>query len=87
MIESWGRGYYKIRSGFESAGLRVPTFDVVRGGVLATIDIEMFVKQNYESSCSNVQSSDNLVASSDNLVASSESIQIPQNTRTKNIEE
>ena len=33
LIESWGRGYYKIRSGFELAGLRVPTFDVFRGGV------------------------------------------------------
>ena len=63
LIEAWGRGYYKIRSGFELAGLRVPTFDVVRGGVLATIDREMFVKQNYESSCPNVPSSGNLVAS------------------------
>lgn len=70
LIESWGHGYFKIRSGFESAGLRVPTFDVVRGGVLATIEREMFVKQNYDSS-SNVPSSDNLVVSSDNLVASS----------------
>ena len=61
LIESWRRGYFKIRSGFESAGLRVPTFDVVRGGVLATIEREMFVKQNYDSS-SNVPSSDNLVA-------------------------
>lgn len=26
LIESWRRGYFKIRSGFESAGLRVPTF-------------------------------------------------------------
>ena len=72
LIESWGRGYYKIRSGFELAGLRVPTFDVFRGGVLATIDRELFVKQNYESYCSNVPISGNLVASSDNLVASSE---------------
>ena len=74
LIESWGRGYYKIRSGFESAGLRVPSFDVVRGGVLATIDRELFVKQNYESSCSNVPISGNLVASSDNLVASSDNL-------------
>ena len=33
-----------------ATGLRVPPLDVVRGGLVATIDIEMFVKQNYASS-------------------------------------
>ena len=33
-----------------AAALRMPTLDVIRGGLVATIDIEMFVKQNYASS-------------------------------------
>ncbi len=36
-IESWGRGYKKIREEFEKAGLQVPTVEENGGGVLVTI--------------------------------------------------
>ena len=36
-IESWGRGYEKIRNQFESVNLLMPTFEVARGGVITTI--------------------------------------------------
>ena len=48
-IESWGRGYEKIKSAFAKENLQIPTFEQVRGGVLATIQRERFVelrKQN-----------------------------------------
>ena len=35
-IESWGRGYKKIRDGFESAGLPMPKIESVDGGVRVT---------------------------------------------------
>lgn len=35
-IESWGRGYEKIRKGFESAGLPMPKIETVEGGVRVT---------------------------------------------------
>ena len=35
-IESWGRGYEKIRKGFESAGLPMPKIEAVEGGVRVT---------------------------------------------------
>ena len=35
-IESWGRGYKKIREGFEAAGLPIPTIKTSEGGVLVT---------------------------------------------------
>ena len=35
-IESWGRGYKKIREGFEAAGLPMPKVEVSEGGVLVT---------------------------------------------------
>lgn len=35
-IESWGRGYKKIRDGFEGAGLPMPTVESVEGGVRVT---------------------------------------------------
>ena len=35
-IESWGRGYKKIRDGFEGAGLPVPKIESVDGGVRVT---------------------------------------------------
>ena len=35
-IESWGRGYKKIRDGFESAGLTMPKIEDVEGGVKIT---------------------------------------------------
>ncbi len=42
-IEAWGRGYAKIREAFEREKLQVPTFEQVRGGVLATVKRERFV--------------------------------------------
>jgi ATP-dependent DNA helicase RecG len=35
-IESWGRGYEKIRNGFESDGLPMPKIEAVEGGVRVT---------------------------------------------------
>ena len=43
-IENWGRGYEKIRDAFEQAHLQVPIFEQVRGGVMATIQREVFLK-------------------------------------------
>ena len=42
-IENWGRGYEKIVEGFRKEKLSVPTFEVVRGGLLATIQREKFI--------------------------------------------
>ena len=42
-IEAWGRGYEKIRKAFESEQLQFPTFEQIRGGMLATIPRERFV--------------------------------------------
>lgn len=36
-IESWGRGYEKIRDQFAAMQLAMPTFEVVRGGMMTTI--------------------------------------------------
>ena len=43
-IENWGRGYEKIRNAFEQAHLQVPKFEQVRGGIMATIQREVFQK-------------------------------------------
>lgn len=48
-IENWGRGYEKIRNSFAKENLQVPTFEQVRGGVLATIQREIFVALNKQS--------------------------------------
>ena len=45
-IENWGRGYEKIKSAFAKENLQVPTFEQVRGGVLATIQRERFANLN-----------------------------------------
>ena len=45
-IEAWGRGYEKIRKAFKSEKLQFPTFEQVRGGMLATIPRERFVAIN-----------------------------------------
>ena len=42
-IEAWGRGYEKIREAFKDEQLQMPTFEQVRGGVLATIKREKFI--------------------------------------------
>jgi ATP-dependent DNA helicase RecG len=62
-IESWGRGYEKIKDAFEKENLLVPTFEQVRGGVLATIQRERFVtlnKQNGDDSGSEMSAIDQL---------------------------
>ena len=57
-IENWGRGYEKIRDAFEQAHLQVPTFEQVRGGIMATIQREVFQKvQNGQSSAENTTES------------------------------
>ena len=45
-IENWGRGYEKIKSAFVKEKLQVPTFEQVRGGVLATKQREIFANLN-----------------------------------------
>lgn len=45
-IESWGRGYEKIRDAFLMEELTVPTFEQVRGGVMANIKRERFANLN-----------------------------------------
>lgn len=42
-IENWGRGYEKIMEGFTNAKLTIPTFEEVRGGLMATIKRERFM--------------------------------------------
>lgn len=44
-IESWGRGYKKIREGFEKAGLPMPMIETIEGGVRVT-----FKRNNVNSS-------------------------------------
>ena len=53
-IESWGRGYEKIKKVFENENLQVPTFEQVRGGVLATIPREIFTTLNKQNVGDNV---------------------------------
>lgn len=43
-IESWGRGYKKIREGFERAGLPIPKIEDVEGGVRVTFQRNNVVK-------------------------------------------
>ena len=58
-IENWGRGYEKIRDAFKQVHLQVPTFELVRGGFMATIQREVFQKvQGGQSSAENVLESD-----------------------------
>lgn len=45
-IESWGRGYEKIANAFYEENLEVPTFEQVRGGVMANIKRERFAALN-----------------------------------------
>jgi len=42
-IETWGRGYVKIRDSFQKENLEIPTFEEVRGGFMATIRREKFL--------------------------------------------
>lgn len=44
-IENWGRGYEKIVGGFKKENLTIPTFEEVRGGLMATIKREKFMSR------------------------------------------
>lgn len=46
--------YEKIKKAFEKENLQIPAFEQVRGGVLATIQREIFVALNKQSGCDNV---------------------------------
>ncbi len=62
-IENWGRGYEKIRNAFAKENLQIPTFEQVRGGVMATIQREVFVtlnKQNGGDNGGDVSESDRI---------------------------
>ena len=43
-IESWGRGYERIRESFDKAHLAMPKFEQVHGGFMATIQREVFMR-------------------------------------------
>lgn len=60
-IETWGRGYDKIRADFLKAGLLVPTYQEVRGGFLVTIKRQYFI--------SNVAETPHIVAESEPILA------------------
>ena len=53
-IESWGRGYEKISNAFQEENLTVPTFEQVRGGVMANIKRERFATLNQSNVGENV---------------------------------
>lgn len=42
-VENWGRGYQKIKEEFALANLTLPTFEIIRGGLLATVLREKFM--------------------------------------------
>ena len=44
LIEAWGRGYEMITSEFAKEGLQSPTFEELRGGMMATIQREKYVE-------------------------------------------
>ena len=43
-IDTWGRGYMKIREGFEAAGIPMPRVQNFCGGVQVTVRRSMFMK-------------------------------------------
>ena len=43
-IESWGRGYERIRESFDKAHLAMPKFEQVHGWFMATIQREVFMR-------------------------------------------
>lgn len=53
-IEAWGRGYEKIREAFLREKLQLPTFQQVRGGVLATVKREKFLATQTNDGAENV---------------------------------
>jgi len=62
-IEAWGRGFEKIREAFKDEQLQMPTFEQVRGGVLATIKREKFIAmQQQKDGASGVSGASNVVS-------------------------
>lgn len=58
-IDTWGRGYKKIRDGFEAAGIPMPKVRNFCGGVQVTVERTKFMKMmNVTSNLSLVQLSD-----------------------------
>ena len=56
-IDTWGRGYKKIREGFEPAGIPMPKVENFCGGVQVTIERTQFIKMiNGSNVASNVVS-------------------------------
>ncbi|MBR6082911.1 MAG: putative DNA binding domain-containing protein [Salinivirgaceae bacterium] len=53
-IENWGRGYEKIKESFTKENLQVPSFEQIRGGILATIRREKFIALNKQNVGENV---------------------------------
>lgn len=53
-IENWGRGYEKIKESFTKESLQVPSFEQIRGGILATIRREKFIALNKQNVGENV---------------------------------
>ena len=45
-IENWGRGYEKIKAGFEAERLQMPKFEQLHGGFMTTILREKFMALN-----------------------------------------
>ena len=43
-IDTWGRGYMKIREGFEAEGIPVPRVQNFCGGVQVTVERTKFLK-------------------------------------------
>ncbi|MBR4564944.1 MAG: putative DNA binding domain-containing protein [Paludibacteraceae bacterium] len=48
-IENWGRGYEKIKDGFEKEDLQIPHFEQLHGGFMTTILRERFIALNGQS--------------------------------------
>ena len=56
-IDTWGRGYKKIRSGFTAAGMPMPRVENFCGGVRVTIERTKFMEMtNVTSGVTNVES-------------------------------
>ncbi len=54
-IENWGRGYEKIKSGFEAESLQVPRFEQLHGGFMTTILREKFMAINSQNVSENTE--------------------------------
>ena len=62
-IENWGRGYEKIKAGFDAEGLQMPKFEQLHGGFMATILREKFMKINGQKEMGTTQETTRALAS------------------------